>query len=428
MTISLETLDAATAAAMMERGELTAERLVRALLDRIDLREPVVLAWEHVDAEGALAAARRLDREVRSGPLHGIPLGVKDVIDTADQPTGYGSPIYRGHRPQADAACIAVTRRAGGIVLGKTVTAEFAHRLPGVTRNPHDPTRTPGGSSSGSAAAVADYMVPLALGTQTTASTTRPASYCGVVGYRPTYGTMPCMGVKAQAPSFDTLGIFSRTLQDAALYRDVLLERPVRLPSADAGGPLRIGFCRTPFWSSVEPDTAAALEGAAARLARAGAHLVVAPLTRQMEGAAEAHRIISSYELARSLTVERLERPDGLSEVLKAGKMAEGLTITAEAFAAAVETLEQIRCGFGAFMGELDIVMAPSAAGIAGVGLESTGPAHFSSIWTALHLPSISVPLPERIAGLPVGVQLLGRRGDDVALFDAASWVARHLG
>src|SRR5687768_13590441 len=252
---------AAEAARRIARGELKSETLVRSCLERIKAREPAVEAWAFLDPELALTQARALDRATPRGPLHGVPVGIKDIIDTADMPSEYGSPIYRGHRPTADAACVALLRRAGCVILGKTVTTEFAHNHPGKTRNPHNPAHTPGGSSSGSAAAVADFMVPLAFGTQTGGSVIRPGSYCGVVAYKPTYNTLPRAGVKANADSLDTVGLYARSVEDAAFFIEAL----VGLSSGQIGKP-RIGLCRTWEWDEVQPEMAAAFEGAARRL------------------------------------------------------------------------------------------------------------------------------------------------------------------
>lgn len=410
----------------LETGEVRAEDIVRACLDRIAEREPVLQAWACVDPALALSTAQELDRMPRRGPLHGIPLGVKDVIDTADLPTSYGSPIYQGHRPGIDAASVAAVRAAGAVVLGKTVTAEFAHRLPGKTTHPLDPLRTPGGSSSGSAAAVADFMAPLALGTQTTASTIRPASFCGVVGYRPTYGLVSCAGVKPSSGSLDTLGAFARSVEDCALLRDVLMELPPRLLRRPDGAP-RMGFCRTPFWTGVESAAAARIEAAAARLAAAGAYVAGVELGPAFAPVAAAHRTISGYELARNLASERRLHSDGLSAVLKEGRMAEGLRIGAADYAQAHATLESARLAAADLLRGVDLLIAPAAGGVAPVGLGSTGAPEFCTIWTALHLPALSLPLPCGVGELPLGLQLVGRRGADAALFDAASWVEKVL-
>lgn len=234
----------------IKAGDLSSEDLVRACLDRTEAREGTVGAWTHIGADSALAQARMRDSEAPRGPLHGVPVAIKDVIDTADMPTGYGSAIYDGHRPQIDAECVAMLRRAGAVILGKTVSTEFAAITPGKTANPHNPAHTPGGSSSGSAAAVADRMVPLALGTQTVGSTIRPAAYCGIVGFKPSYGTFGLRGVLPQAPSLDTLGLFARSVGDIALLADGLIGVEDAFSAAPLSAPPRIGICPSPHGPS----------------------------------------------------------------------------------------------------------------------------------------------------------------------------------
>ncbi len=266
-------LSAREAARQIAEGKLTAEALALAYLDRITTRENVVGAWQYLDREQALAAARQRDSEPPRGPLHGVPIAVKDLIDTSDMPTTYGSPIYRAHRPAADASCVALARASGAVVLGKTVTTEFAAFAPGKTANPRNLAHTPGGSSSGSAAAVADGMAPLAFGTQTAGSVIRPASFCGCVGYKPSFGLINRAGVKPLADSLDTVGVFARTVDDAAFFAGVLAERPaLRHLVLPARAP-HFGFYRTPMWPEAEPATATALDLARTALEHSGAQV-----------------------------------------------------------------------------------------------------------------------------------------------------------
>src|SRR6267154_3164223 len=246
-------LPASEAVARLTTGKLTAEALTQACLEQARAGADIK-AWTWLDPEQALAQARAVDRAGRKGQLAGVPVGIKDIIDTVEMPTGHGSPIYRGNRPFADAACVALIRAASGVILGKTVTTEFANRHPGPTVNPHNPVHTPGGSSSGSAAAVADNHVPLAFGTQTGGSVIRPAAYCGVIGYKPSFGEFSRVGIKMQSPSADTLGLMARTLDDIALFRAVVMALPPVAVDRDVATP-RIGFCRTPIWEEAEPDT-----------------------------------------------------------------------------------------------------------------------------------------------------------------------------
>src|SRR5688572_957069 len=242
-------LSASEAAAGIRAGKLTSEALVRSCLERIDSRESQVKAWVHLDRDFALAQARQCDKSATRGPIHGVPFAAKDIMDTADLPTEYGSPIYKGNRPAADAACVALSRAAGGVLLGKTVTTEFASRCPlGNTTNPHNPVHTPGGSSSGSAAAVGDLMVPLAFGTQTAGSVIRPAAFCGIVGYKPSFGTIPRAGVKMLCDSLDTVGTMARNIADAAFFAGVVAGRPELRDIAFPAAPPRFGFYRTPMW------------------------------------------------------------------------------------------------------------------------------------------------------------------------------------
>jgi Asp-tRNA(Asn)/Glu-tRNA(Gln) amidotransferase A subunit family amidase len=263
-------LGAAEIAHKVAAGEVTCEAVVRDCLARIEARDGVVKAWVNFKPELALAQAHALDHAAKRGPLHGVPVGIKDIIDTFDMPTEMGSPIYRGHRPPSDASCVALLRRAGAIILGKTVTCEFAGMAPGVTTNPHNAAHTPGGSSSGSAAAVADHMVHAALGTQTGGSVLRPSSYCGIFGFKPTYNTFNKMGVWPAADSIDTIGLHARSLDDIELLADVLrMQTPA--PPRKMDRALRIGLCRTVAWDDAQPETKAAVEDAAAALGKAGA-------------------------------------------------------------------------------------------------------------------------------------------------------------
>src|SRR5690349_2918795 len=261
-------LSASEAAAGIREGKFTAEALISSCLERIDAREAQVKAWVRLDRDFALAQARECDRSTSRGPLHGLPFAAKDIMDTADLPTEYGSPIYKGNRPAADAACVALSRAAGGVLLGKTVTTEFASRAPlGNTTNPHNPAHTPGGSSSGSAAAVGDFMVPLAFGTQTVGSVIRPAAFCGCIGYKPSFGEFSTQGVKQNTASFDTVGLFARAVEDLALFRAALTGFAAKPLAAVSVKDLKIGFCRSMFWERAEGYTKTLLEEAAGTLA-----------------------------------------------------------------------------------------------------------------------------------------------------------------
>src|SRR3984893_13219897 len=317
MARHLNELSAAEMAGRIAARAITAEAVIGDCLARIAAREPTIHAFAHVDPELALRQARELDGGPGRGVLHGVPIGIKDVIDTADQPTQMGSPIYRGHRPACDAACVALLRAAGAIILGKTVTAEFAGMTPGPTVNPHNPAHTPGGSSSGSGAAVADRMIPAALGTQTGGSVLRPAAYCGVIGYKPTFGAFNRAGLKFAAESLDTIGLMARSIDDIALITSVLLGRQPGAPAALGAAP-KIGLCRTPLWDTAQAETKQAVEDAAARLAQAGAELREVVLPEDFAGLKTAAReTINNYERSKSMAAEWAGHRDLISAKLK---------------------------------------------------------------------------------------------------------------
>jgi Asp-tRNA(Asn)/Glu-tRNA(Gln) amidotransferase A subunit family amidase len=420
---ALHKLTASEIVRTIHAGKATCEDVARACLSHIEAREPDVGAWQYVNPDQVIATARMLDEGAVGGPLYGVPFGVKDIIDTYDMPTEYGSPIYRGHQPVSDAACVALSRKAGGILMGKTVTTELANVYPGKTRHPLDPKRTPGGSSSGSGAAVGDYMVPLAIGTQTTASTIRPASFNGIFGYRPTYGDLRCAGVKEAAGSLDTIGLLARSVEDIALYRDVLLNATPTPLSPLHGITPRIGFCPTHLWPRLELSTAKLLEGAAEQLAKAGASLEEVILPSEFNDVIEVHRAISSYEFARNFSYEIENHWKQLSLPLREGRIATGLNTDVNVYHEARRTAEAGRRRLDEIMTHYDVLLTASAAGEAPIGLSSTGDASFCALWTTMHVPSISIPLFTGPNGLPIGAQLIGKRGEDRALLANAQWV-----
>jgi len=426
MPAPLNEWTASDIAAAVNRGELSCETVARACLDRIAARETDVHAWSHCDPDQAIAAARELDRKGASGPLAGVPFGVKDIIDSADMPTEWGTPIHRGRQPERDASCIALSRKAGGLLLGKTVTTEFANLHPGPTRNPHDLTRTPGGSSSGSAAAVADFMVPIAIGTQTTGSTIRPASFCGVIGYRPTYGDMRLHGVMEASASVDTLGILARTVEDVALYRDVLLGVPP-VAVATSARPPRIGFCRTHGWDALEPSTRNSLEEAAQTLARAGAEVRDVEMPPEFARLNEAHRWITSFEFARTFAWEIEHHWDEISETLRKGRIADGLSCSLETYLGMKALADRCRAAADSVFGDCDVLLTAAAFGEAPIGWNAFVGVSVFQMWTVLHMPSITLPVFKGPNGMPVGAQLVARRQDDRGLFAASRWVQQRL-
>jgi Asp-tRNA(Asn)/Glu-tRNA(Gln) amidotransferase A subunit family amidase len=412
----------------IDNGELTAETVMRSCLDRIAEREPVIRAWAHLDRGAALAAARASDKGGKSGFLKGVPFGVKDIFDTADMPTGYGSPIYTGCRPSFGASAVSLPRAAGGILMGKTVTTEFANRHPGPTANPHNPARTPGGSSSGSAAAVADGMVPLAIGTQTGGSVIRPAAYCGVVGFKASYGLFPPAGMHANTESLDTVGIMARSVEDIALFGAALMGIPYA-PPAMPERPPRLALCRTPHWDQALPDGRAMLEDAAARLRAAGAEIVESELPAECDGISEAQRRHSAFEGPRVHAPE-LHRHEALlsTDLLDHGKIADGRLLTLADFRTAWRDAERMRAAAAEWASGFDAVLTLPAPGQAPRGLADTGSAIFNGLWTLLYMPCLTLPAGTGPDGLPVGIQLVGKRHADARLLATGLWVERHLG
>jgi Asp-tRNA(Asn)/Glu-tRNA(Gln) amidotransferase A subunit family amidase len=416
-------LTASEAVARLAAGELKAEALTAACLEQA--REGAAIkAWAWLDPEQALAQARAVDRAGRNGGLAGVPVGVKDIIDTVDMPTEHGSPIYRGNRPFADAACVALIRAASGVILGKTVTTEFANRHPGSTVHPHNADHTPGGSSSGSAAAVADFQVPLALGTQTGGSVIRPAAFCGVIGYKPSFGEFSRVGVKMQCHNLDTLGIICRSLEDVALLRGVLLAQPPHRVDQASAAP-RIGFCRTPAWNHSDGDTQALLERTAAVLAAGGA--TVRDVAVTPADILDHHRRIFEFEAARNYAYEYEVHGEKLSTELRDGLLARGRALPLAAYIEALETAEAFRRNLDDIFADVDVLLAPSAVGEAPEGLGSTGDARFNAIWTLAWTPCVTLPAGNGRKGLPLGIQLVGPRFRDEALLDAAAWVEARL-
>lgn len=423
-------MSASEAAARIAAGEIDSEELVLAFLARIAERDPEVCAWAQVDAEGALEAAREADRRRRCklyplGPLHGVPIGVKDVIAASGLRTECNSEIYLGRSTQSDAAVVSLLRAAGTIILGKTATVELAAwgGRTAATRNPHDLSRTPGGSSSGSAASVADWMVPLALGTQTGGSMIRPASFCGVVGFKPTFGTVSTEGVASYAPMLDTVGWYARSVEDAILLASVLdiADEPLLDPPAPKR--LHIGLCRTHYWNRSLAETRAAVAEARQLLLNAGATVTDLELGEEFAPLNELQRIVM-WGLGR-ISFLHLERiaPNKLSPgIRKSMERMDSRTLCA-----ALDQAAALRPRFDAVAAQFDAVMTPSAPGEAPVGLASTGDSTFNKLWTLLHVPCISLPGLTGAHGMPVGIQLVGPRYADARLLAVARTVRSLL-
>lgn len=434
MRTPLNRLPATQLARLLANGEASAEAVTHSFLDAVRDEEARVQAWAYLDPQGALATARELDRGRTRGPLHGLPVAVKDNIDTEGLPSEYGSAIFKGHVPRADAACVAAFRAAGAYTLGKTVTAELANFTPGATRNPHHPDHTPGGSSSGSAAAVAAHMAPWAIGTQTAGSVIRPAAYCGVVGFVPTRGRVPRAGVKAVSDTLDGVGVFARNVADAALLGAALcLELRLARAVEDPVAPI-LALTATPWAEQLSPVLHSALERTGRLAAQHGAG-VRRPVWQEaappsFERLAEAQRVVQTYETARALGPEFDYRRAELSGRL-ATLIEEGRGIAAADYLAALQLGRECALAIDKLMGDADAILAPAAPGEAPAGLASTGDPIFNRAWHLLGAPQICVPLPSAYArgpaGLPLAVQLVGRPGEDARLLASAAWLEATL-
>jgi amidase len=423
---SLNQLSANKIAQGIAAKKFTAEDVVRDCLDRIAAREPVVKAWATIDSDYALRQARALDREQSRCALHGVPIGIKDIIDTADLPTEMGSPIYKGNRSASDAACVAIVRAAGAVILGKTVTAEFAGMSPGPTTNPHNPAHTPGGSSSGSAAAVADHMVPVAFGTQTGGSVLRPAAYCGVVGYKPTFNQINRAGIKFAAETLDTIGLLANTIDDVELITAVLVGKtPANRTLQQAP---RLGVCRTPLWDTAAPETMQAIEDSAVRLSAAGASVREITLPDEFSRLYHASReTINNYERSKSMAADWANHGDRISKVL-GDRIKLGMATRHDDYVAALRLGEQCRMLIADAFEGIDAIIAPCVKGEAISGLAHTGDPAFQQFWTVLYVPSMSLPTHRGPTGLPVGIQVVAPRYADDQLFAYARWIWQRLG
>jgi Asp-tRNA(Asn)/Glu-tRNA(Gln) amidotransferase A subunit family amidase len=438
----LNWVTATDAARFVREGVITSVQLVEACLQQIEKREPDVQAWTFLDPEHALAQARAADELRLSGQpigeLHGVPVGLKDIIDTSDMPTENGSVLHAGRTPSRDASVVELLRGAGAIIMGKTVTTEFATRFPGKTRNPHNAAHTPGGSSSGSAAAVAAGMVPLALGSQTTGSTIRPASYCGVYGMKPTHGLIPRHGMFQLSRSLDHVGLFARSIEDLALLLEQLVRHDERDPDTQprARVPYRqiaseepplapmFAFVKAPRWDRVEPD---AQEAFGELVQRLGSRIEEVELVSASEEMLRWHDTVSGPEVAMNLRHEWETGRDKLSAALQA-RIQRGRAVSGLEYLEGKARVPQLIASFTElFEQRYDAILTPAAFGTAPKGLESTGDPAYCALWTLCGMPSLSVPLMEGANGLPLGVQLVGPRHRDARLLRTARWLVTQL-
>jgi Asp-tRNA(Asn)/Glu-tRNA(Gln) amidotransferase A subunit family amidase len=439
--MSLAALGVGAAAEEIREGRITSAELVGDCLAQVDAVEDKVQAFVFLDRNHVMRQAQAADEHRRhgrpTGPLHGVPIAVKDIFDTGDMPTELGSPLWVGRTPREDAEAVARLRAAGAVIMGKTVTAEYAYYHPGKTRNPHDPERTPGGSSSGSAAAVAAGMVPGAIGSQTNGSTIRPAAFCGVVGFKPTHGLIPRTGALLLSRVLDHVGVFARSVEDAALLAEVLaghddedldtrpLARPPLAATAASEPPLppRFAFVRAPAWKLIEP----VMDEAFAELIDAmGEAVTEIELGSSFDNAIDLHRTVMEVDMAHNLHRDYEKGGDQLSEALRAA-IERGRGVPAVEYLRAVAATATLNAALDDVFNEYDALITPSAPGEAPKGLPTGNPA-FCSTWTYLGTPAISLPLMATQQGLPLGVQLIGRRNNDARLLRTARWLVKTLG
>lgn len=439
--MSLAGLGLTDAAASIRDGRIKSTELVRDCLARIDEVESDVRAWAFLDRDLAMRQAEAADLHRMQGhalgPLHGVPVGIKDIIDTGDMPTEFGSEVWAGRTPRRDAYAVERFRADGAIILGKTVTTEYAYFHPGKTRNPHDKSRTPGGSSSGSAAAVAAFMVPGSVGTQTNGSVIRPAAFCGVVGFKPTHGLIPRSGALTLSRSLDQIGVFARSVEDAALLAESLVgfdeedpdTRPVARPpfaaTAASDPPLtpRLAFVKSPVWDQADTVTRDAF---AALVEALGDAVTEVELPQSFGRAVDFHRVVMEVEMSHNLQRDYAKFGDKLSEKLRS-LIERGRTHSGVDYLSATTAAASLYLALDEVFNEYDAILTPAAPGEAPMGLESTGNPVFCTIWTYVGTPAVSLPLLQSEAGLPIGVQLVGRRRFDARLLRTARWLVNTV-
>lgn len=438
-------LSALEASEALADGSLSCVDLVQACFARIEEVDGDIAAWAHLDREVALEQARQADdyrqRGLATGPLHGLPVGIKDIIDTKDYPTQQGSVLYEGRTPANDATLVSLLREAGAIILGKTVTTELAVFSPGKTRNPHNPAHTPGGSSSGSAAAVSAAMVPLAVGTQTNGSVIRPASFCGVYAFKPSFARISRQGVLLQSKPLDTIGVFARTLEDLALIADVLMRydsqdgdmKPVAAPqiSRIMAEPVPLdphfAFVRTPMWDQVEESSKDGFRELINRVNEKEQDTIkVLDLPESFSGVYRDHQTIMEADLALNFASEYRDGKSRLSTVL-CEMIERGQKVLATEYHSSLNRVAEYRECLDEIFDEYDAILTPSTLGAAPVGLQSTGNPAMNTIWTFCGNPAINIPLLQNPDGMPVGVQAVAARQDDARLFRNTRWLLEYL-
>ncbi|NKB22090.1 MAG: amidase [Alphaproteobacteria bacterium] len=420
--MGLNGLTASEASAKLASGEITSEALTRDCLDRIAARDGDVHAWDYIDPDYAIAQAKSLDGEPRRGPLHGVPVGIKDIFDTKDMPTGHGFGPYQGKEFGVDSNCVAQLRDGGMVIMGKTVTTEFACPKPRHTLNPHDPTRTPGVSSSGSAASVADYMVPLANGTQTGGSVIGPAANCGVYGYKASLDGIDRGNFRHCKKSIDTIGLFARSMEDLILMRQV---QTGAAPGTSTDKP-RIAVLRAPCWDKAEPPMQAAVEQAAVILKDAGALISDFDLPQVFTDIIPDAAVINAWEASIMLETEIRENIESFNDH-NLERIDWVKTLGEEDYINAGKAMDAARAEMDVILDGYDLVLSPSLEGEAPVGLTEVRSGTFARLWTQMYTPSVNLPLFESASSLPICIQLVGKRNTDDAVLANAQWADGKL-
>ena len=412
-------LTATDAIKLISNNKLSRYEWVQSCFERIREKEDLVKAWVYLDEDRALEKAKQLDNENDKSQL-GIPFGIKDIIDASNTPTGFGTNFYQNNVPMRDAASVAVAKQSGCIFIGKTVSTELGHRAPGLTTNPHNKDFTPGGSSSGSAAAVASMMAPVCFGTQTTGSVIRPAAYCGVIGYKPSYGDFDKSGILPNSPSIDTLGLMSRSVEDIALFRSILLEEDLVSIQKVGLSKIKIGFVRTPHWDETDDSTKEAFERFLNLLRSDKLNVIDLEIDNLISKSDALHLDISGYEFKRSISHERFNYYDQLSDQLRNGRLNDGYQVSNNNYQLALKDLSILKNQIDAVFDETDLIITPSAPGEALKGLEYTGSPIFNTTWSLNGNPCITLPLFKGKQELPIGCQLVARFGEDDQLLNYA--------
>jgi len=412
-------LTATEAIELIKQKKLSRYEWIQSCIERIKERENITQAWTFVNFDDALKQAKKFDNI--TSEKFGIPIGAKDIIDVSGMPTQMGTSFYQNNIPARDAASIAISKDAGCIVLGKTVTTELGHRHPGPTTNPHNSKHTPGGSSSGSAASVADFMIPISFGTQTTGSIIRPAAYCGVIGYKPTYGDFDKSGILPNSPSLDTLGLMARSIEDIQLMRNIVIEEKINSNKKIQLKQIKFAFVKTPYWEDKTDEcTKNEIEKFILELKKLNLNIEEQDLNELIIESSEIHAKLSGFEFKRSIAAERINNFSHLSEILRNGRLSDGNNMTLQTYRDLQKNLEKNKLKIEDKLKQYHCIVTPSAPGEALKGLDFTGSPIFNTTWTLTGMPAITLPLFKSKNNLPIGCQLVSHRDNDELLLEVS--------